>query len=237
MSLKTYCFGEKVLYKLPTSGPGANERGNVSARFEDGLFLGYNKESYEYIVGTATGIAFTRSLQRVPPDNRWSPDLVAGIRSTPWSLHQRPEIEATLPEGAEPPPDPVGDRPPPMPRNFRITTQRLRDDWGFTMGCPQCDWTRLHGERRAGMAHSKACRDRIMEVLGSTEAGRRQLEETEERVDRALTERVRYDDETNSANHSIGRVRSGERWRAPPDEGSRAETSPEVVHGQAPVRT
>ncbi len=222
MSLKTYCFGEKVMYKLATSGPDAEDRGNVSARFDDGLFLGYNKDSYEYVVGTATGIAFTRSLQRVPPDSRWSPDLVAGIRATPWSLHQRPETEATLPEGNTTTIDPVGDRPPPMPRNFKISTKKLRDVWGFTMGCPQCDWTREHGERRDGIGHSKACRERIMEVLGRTEAGRKQLEATEERVDRALAERVRFDDEANSTNHAAGRVRSGERWRAPPDEGCRA---------------
>ena len=69
-----------------------------------------------------------------------------------------------------------------------------------------------------------------MDKLGETEEGRQMLQDFETRVDRALAERVRHNVEGSLETHpaSDGQ-RSGERWRAPPDDGSRAETSGEVL--------
>ena len=86
-------FLESVFYKLPTKGPRAAPDGNMGARWEVGTFLGYSRSSNCYLVGTATGVTSARSLQRRPAEERWNASEVAQVQATPWSLHERPEVE------------------------------------------------------------------------------------------------------------------------------------------------
>ena len=57
-------FAEAVLYKLPGKGPGHDPDGNMGARWDEGIFLGYHRSSNVYIVATPRGITTARSLKR-----------------------------------------------------------------------------------------------------------------------------------------------------------------------------
>ena len=61
---------EKVLYKLPVKGPLDAPHGNIGARWDDAMFLGYHRNSNCYIVGIERGVVVTRSLQRRPLQER-----------------------------------------------------------------------------------------------------------------------------------------------------------------------
>ena len=78
-------FGERVLWKLPTKGPNSQPDGNMGARWQDGVFVGYNRSSNTFIVLTEDGKKSVRSINRYPEQTRWSADVLAKIKATPWS--------------------------------------------------------------------------------------------------------------------------------------------------------
>ena len=44
------CFGERILYKLPSKGPNSAPDGNMGSKWRDGVFPGFNRSSNTYIV-------------------------------------------------------------------------------------------------------------------------------------------------------------------------------------------
>ena len=63
-------FGECILYKLPVKGPQSQPDGNMGTRWQDGVFIGFNRSANTYIVATENGIAYARSIYRRPAANR-----------------------------------------------------------------------------------------------------------------------------------------------------------------------
>ena len=61
---------------------------------------------------------------------------------------------------------------------------------GTTDGCPQCRHFRTLGETKDGLPHTEACRTRILEAMNQSDAGRARLAKHEERIDRAIAERI-----------------------------------------------
>ena len=60
-------FGEVVLYRYPTKGPQHDPHGNIGAQGGEGIFLGYNRSSSTFVVGTPDGHWIeTRSVTRKP---------------------------------------------------------------------------------------------------------------------------------------------------------------------------
>ena len=55
-------FGESALWKLPTKGPASQPDGTMGARWDDGVFVGYNRSSSTFIVLTAEGKKSVRSI-------------------------------------------------------------------------------------------------------------------------------------------------------------------------------
>ena len=97
------CFGESVLYKLPTNGPNNVADGNRRSRWLAGVFLGYSRSANAYIVAAAEGVANVRSIYQRPAGNRWSFETISRISAAPLSLRDKPEVEAEfLDNGAEP---------------------------------------------------------------------------------------------------------------------------------------
>ncbi len=54
--LDLYEFGETILYKLPGKGAAVAGRGNMAMNWEDGVFLGYRRDTLEYVIATADGV-------------------------------------------------------------------------------------------------------------------------------------------------------------------------------------
>ena len=77
-------FGEKVLYK-PVA-VGRSKAAKMETKFVDGIFLGLVERTGEIIVGTIDGRAERcRDFKHRPLDERWSRDLVFGIKALPWA--------------------------------------------------------------------------------------------------------------------------------------------------------
>ena len=68
-------FGEYVMHMLPTKGPQHEALGKLDSRWSHGYIIGYSKSSNEYYVyeEDKKNVTKVRSVQRVPPDQRWKP--------------------------------------------------------------------------------------------------------------------------------------------------------------------
>ena len=75
------CFGEEVLMKLNKAQVEQNEVAKLAARWKQGVFLGYDRDSNEYVVFTEGKLMKTRTIQRVPMAQRWS------FAQSPWLRH------------------------------------------------------------------------------------------------------------------------------------------------------
>ena len=85
--LKLYAFGEQVFWKQPNKGPQHDVEGNMGPRMRPGIFVGYHRATNQYRVATADGyIMKSRALQSRLLEDRWSPELLKSIVSTPWNL-------------------------------------------------------------------------------------------------------------------------------------------------------
>ena len=160
------------MFKLPTKGPYSAKmlNGNMGSRWQEGLFLGYDRTSNTYVVYAENEIRHSRTLTRRPPSNRWDPDKLNQVSSTPWAIREIPEQKVKFAEGVQEDPKPREAYP--MPRRFRINLQDLRN-FGFTVGCPSCQYNEAHGRTKRGLDHTEACRRRIVEALKETEQGKR----------------------------------------------------------------
>ena len=79
-------FGESILFKHAVKDPKTRMAGNMSSKWSEGVFLGYNRNANTYIVATGAGVVYPRSLMRTPFAERWKHEAIAGVRATPWSL-------------------------------------------------------------------------------------------------------------------------------------------------------
>ncbi len=188
-------FGEQVLYEQDAKGPQHDARGNMGPRMFKGTFLGYNKFSNSYRILTESGeMIKARGLNSRSFQERWDANILQEITITPWNLRRRdPPVAVELGERVERPaqtPEPSISN----PRRLKITLQTLKD-YKLTQGCPQCMHIKEFGEAKPGLSHSESCRKRILEAMAQTDAGRARLEKHEERIDRAIAERIRSADE------------------------------------------
>ena len=104
---------------------------------------------------------------------------------------------------------------------------------GFTEDCEQCTHIRAFNEGKPGLPHSEKCRKRITESLAQSPEGAARLDKHEERVDRALAERLRLTDDRERLPHptdaSIAPQSDGVR-------GGMALPSEEAMPAEAPTR-
>ena len=77
---------------------------------------------------------------------------------------------------------------------MKITLQTLRE-YKLTEGCPQCEHVKSFGETKPGLAHTEICRKRILEAMINSTEGKAKVDRHEERIDRAISERIRVSDE------------------------------------------
>ena len=182
-------FAEAVLYNLPGKGPGHDPDGNMGARWDEGIFLGYHRSSNVYIVATPRGITTARSLKRRPMANRWCSEKLAAIRATPWSEREQPEVTVRFQEEAARAEGPEAAPAQPQLRRFRINKKDL-EEHGYTDGCVMCDHMARYGTAKPGCYHTDTCRTRMLAEIAKTEAGQQRLTAWNTRVNRAIAEQI-----------------------------------------------
>ncbi len=199
--MRIHEYGESVFWKQPLKGPQHDVKGNMGPRQYIGSFLGYNKTSNSYRILKEDGeITKARALTARPFQDRWDAEKLASIVVTPWSTRKREDaVRSNL--GAEVPrEEPPRNAPTSNPRRLKITKQMLLDPRvGASEDCPQCRHFRTFGEIKDGLGHSEKCRKRILEALAGTADGMAKLARHEERIDRAIAERIQDADEQQQA--------------------------------------
>ncbi len=191
-------FAEMVIYKFPSKGPGHNPEGNMGVQGREAIFLGYSKSSNTFIVGNGDGVVQTRSVTRRPLSERWRADVLAELQATPWSIRERSQPRVQFREAAADAGPTADTAAPAIPRRLRIN-QRDLDEHGYTENCQQCGHIQRYGRARPGGQHSNVCRERIIRAIGQSDAGKLRLDAHEERVDRAIAERVEHADRNPAA--------------------------------------
>ena len=157
----------------------------------EGVFLGKKGTSGEYIVGDASGIWTTRTLQRKPAGERWLVKSLEMVGGVPWRVNdedaavdgekmdvgvkimdeshkERLRAEVKFKESA--------------PRRVDITKGDL-EQHGYTQNCPGC-MASLKGVRR--QAHNEKCRARMEEAL----AGSEKLKNRNEKINEFLAKEL-----------------------------------------------
>ena len=174
-------FGEQVRGKLALKKPSTEKKAKkgkkkLAERNVLGTWLGIHPRTGEHVIAIHIGEAIrVRSVHRVVPEERWSPDAVRAVRALPrrpgpGQTEPAPRLLVEEPSGEEASganleqPEPEERRV--APRELKID-QRLLDKFGYTEGCPGCFYKQL--KMSTGVrVHSTACRCRIYECMMKT---------------------------------------------------------------------
>ena len=181
-------FGERLLYKLPTTGPRQEERGALQARWSRGIMMGYSRFSNEYLVWDGSNVIKARAIQRMKRDLRWHREGLEKISLDVHSKHPGAAEPGRFDEPVEVPPARL-EMKARAPQSIAIR----QADWlrhGSTPGCLKCTHADDHGWGQKTGPHSPACIKRFKDLLAESEEGRRRIAEAEGRQNHWLAKRV-----------------------------------------------
>ena len=195
-------FGEVVQFRrIPT----AKRLGKLDSLWSQGVFVGYRSQSSEYMVVNADGAFKTRTIKRLPVEERWEKEPIDDMKWTPWKVKDKADDvkESSGPSAAHEPfidirvdksidlPLPPKIEEEPMPRRVYLTKGVL-DKYGMTDGCLGCTMSSMGN---AGVAHSEECRRRIDKAMRKDPEAARKLREVKEKqkqfIDRHAKMRTR----------------------------------------------
>ena len=181
-------FGEVVHFRIPKTPL-------MPKKFEDlwneGVWLGFDMRTGEYMVGTAVGVFRVATVKRKPINERWSSDRISSLRGSPkqpvpnQASQRAPayskKYEAPMTKDIFVPQSeqPVG------VKNWKIYKEDILK-YGPTEGCPGCRNTMRGSSVKAG--HTEQCRIRMRDLVSQTEAGKERIARAEARAARAQEE-------------------------------------------------
>ena len=122
------------------------------------LFVGYRTQSGEYMVANSEGAFKTRTMKRIPENERWNKSEIEGMPWTPWKFKTSSgigdsfldiEIDKSISVEEDA-----------MPRRVYIT-QAVLNQHGITDGCVRCANSTIGG---TGMKNDLEQRERIQET-------------------------------------------------------------------------
>ena len=192
-------FGEKVLWRRAVvTGHRTNKLDSIWA---EGVYLGHRTISGESMVGNKDGIFKSRSIRRVPVEDRWHYDLLHSLGGTPWKVNPQAEesdqviqddvkiLPSATPEVPVEPPHALFREE--APRKVYVKTGVLKEI-GYTPGCLGCQALQS-GRTRVG--HNDQCRKRAVDTMKETILGRERLTAARKREDEFLARAVQHSDE------------------------------------------
>jgi len=147
------------------------------------VFLGYHRETHEYVFHARGRVIRSRALQRVPANARSSMRAPEEVRASPYSMYRKPDEDAVI----VPDPSLAAEQERRARELVRRDIALKRSDFekhGYTGdGCPRCDYAiRFGWDYHSTHSHSTACRDRLREAIRSSgPAGQRRIEDMEKR--------------------------------------------------------
>lgn len=192
-------FGENVLWRHST--PVVHRNNKLDSVWADGVYLGHETLGGESIVGNKDGVFKTRTVRRVPVEDRWHFGLLQCLGGTPWKVNpQAEEVEQVAQDSVPSVPSAtlvIAPGPPHVafrkeaPRKVYVKTDVL-SQIGYTPGCLGC---RAIQSVRPRVGHSDDCRKRAVDIMKDTVAGRGRLSAARKREDDYLALAVQQTDE------------------------------------------
>ena len=180
-------FGEKVFIKEAKERAGRPKR-DWEPRMIAVRYVGHHARTGAVIGLTSQGVRVGQVAKRLPAAERWSTEGWEDLRGLPWSLApDERDARVDLGEGgAVLPPMRVADaEADPQPRNFHVRRADVAKH-GSTIGCPGC--AHIGRSDKGSVAHSQACRARIMIEVEKEDAER--IETFREKMFRDALEKV-----------------------------------------------
>ena len=159
-------FGECCSFKNRSAEP--LDRNADGRRFHQGVFLGVDRRTGQYMLYANDEVKLARTVIRVPELEKWNKDLLASVKLTPMSMHQPREPEVIFKEKVDKEQQEFVDKPM-VSRQVYLKPVDF-EEHGLTRGCPKCDHFRWH-DTWGTRPHSNACRDRLVAELSKTAAG------------------------------------------------------------------
>ena len=93
--------GEKVYWRSSTSA--IHRTNKFESVWTDGVYLGHRTLSGESIVGNKDGVFKSRTIRRVPTEDRWHYELLHSLGGIPWKVNPQPEEGDQVMQGSVPP--------------------------------------------------------------------------------------------------------------------------------------
>ena len=223
-------FGERVHWRrqkqprqITKEGKQTSKVAKLDSMWEDGVFLGYRTTSAEMIIGTTSGIMRSRTVRRMPEDERWGASNLDLVKGLPWrpdgqaDLQREDDDKMPVVDIRPAAPDVLVERPEPeesVPRQLYVRTKDIQK-YGVTDGCPGC---RAWALGRKTQTHSARCRERISEALQGSDEGQVRLQAQRARENQYFEQAFRKSEQ------SRGQKRAGDE----PDDSERV-TRPEAA--------
>ena len=176
-------FGEKCRLKNRSQEPLA--RIADKCRFHDGIFVGVDHRTGQYMTYSEGEIRLARTVIRVPDNEKWDKDMLSSIKVTPWNKHVPRDTEVVFKDATDKVELDLKDKIV-LSRQVYLRSTDF-DEHGFTRGCPKCDaFRRTQSWTSTGRPHSKLCRDRLIGEISKTAAGRIRIGAAAERLDKTV---------------------------------------------------
>eukprot|EP00973_Karenia_brevis_P088248 12236724-Karenia_brevis.AAC.1 len=171
-------IGEKVLY-MPLKD-SRDRKNNLEPKFEYGIWAGIEPGSSEAIILTQEGVRLSRSVRRLPFEERYDKQLLKEVKGRPWDkkaagdeeeVMNSVKINVTERRPEEVPPIPELEVDEPKVRRYKIERDII-EEYGMTPKCYGCRAIMLDIRQQP---HSEECRRRITELIKDTQRGKEKI--------------------------------------------------------------
>ena len=164
----------------------------MDARWKEGVFISFSRDSNEFVLWDAIDRKVTRarSVQRVSESKRWNADALVAVNQRPQdTLYraaaqpiQRGANDDLFAERTAPEDEPPKTRATSI-RDLKVTIEDLKRYSPTELGCERCEFYKVNGHMRGcSYKHSKVCRDRIKIELAKSSEGRARLARVQLRI-------------------------------------------------------
>ena len=213
-------FGEKMWFRRQ---PVGQRLAKLESLWETGVFIGYRAQSGEYMCGTAEGAFKTRTVKRVPVEDRWHSDNENMVLHTPWSPtgddgdEVLPAVQIAMKEPSIEIERPATREDQALPRRFYISKKDI-EKYGATPGCAGCH--AMHMGKNP-VAHNEACRKKIEDQINMHSDGKKRTHDAEHRQKDFLAKAIEKADEMRkekAAKHGEAQTSSSSSSRPAPME-------------------
>ena len=198
-------FGEAIEFRRQPQGL---RRAKLESLWERGLFIGYKSQSGEYMIATCNGTTKTRTVKRVPVQERWIKENLDMITGAPWCPNGpdskfddiMPAVQVHMKEPEIPVQVPRCQEETHLPRRVYIRSSDI-DKNGATPDCAGC---KAHLLGKKAVHHSEGCRDRITKIMMDHSGSKKRVADADDRQNKFIALEIQKNVEMKSGTKDGG---------------------------------